>query len=521
MADVGGCLLSDATRAETLARLTGGFNLDKVDAAKQREVQVQLRLPSKNEFLSIMMMRLLEQRGKPAPEEMPAVAQMAKAAVEPYFVGDAGRAWMTRVEHGDTTIVFEGVPHDVKHIVNRAFADAESSHPTAIGNHPNVLKRLHPNASDEQIAQLNKPDNRHSLMAVNGTALLNYQQDGIDMRQKFGHVLELVEARASINEANEEQLYPYVKIGTIDGRNSTFNVNNLHQVCAGNGYFGKEGLPPPGALHAALMHEHFHVINGDFSSPAMQTVNRLSQALPVENIRTASLASPTESAEAYLHAAGGHVEIAQQIFDTMSEHLTALTNTLEPVYTHLEATPWLNEVDGVKVAADIDGENHFQNHVAAAPAFEMPAKSVAVCMKLAQHAREKGAQKAAGDLKAEDVAQVQQAMEHLFAQHADMFDGLQTIRKVGTALNHASEYRADIKAAEHLDNPQDIETMLRWAAQGSDTSRRSYSHPSIDERGKLLEAQKQPVDESNVKPVLGRHTASEAKRAATVQDRGI
>lgn len=514
--DAGEGLVDPQRFAQGVKAYTDKYDFSLVDGDKKRSIRVDVRLPSKNEVLQQVVRKLISQGNRPIKEEIPGIVKLATPKLEPYFPrGEAANAWLTRVQHGNTEVIFEGVPHDSDHILNRAYTKIQADSPVTIGMPPSALKRLYPQGNEAQLKSVNKPDNAHNLVAVNDTVLLNFQEADINIPKRFGHTLELVDAHTEINATKGLQLSPYLKIGTVNREVTTFRVNNYHQVTAGTGYFGKGDLPPKGAVKAALLHENHHVLNGDFSSKAMNFMNVLAKALPLKDIATICEGRPNTSAEAFLQAGGGDVDAAKKLIGNMSAHLDDIDAALKPVYRHLRNIP-LKGTDGLVITADIEGDDLYQKHIEKVAATEVPLQSVNGFMTLAKHVIEAGKQHPVDNLPKEDIAQVKDAMNAMFADHKELFGGVDTIRATGRILNHASEHRADKGAVKYLENPEDLIAMLRWARGGGFTSA-SYTHPSDENRYKAIREWAKAED----KPVLGAATAALAKRAATPQQRSI
>lgn len=513
---------SERFRADT-DRIVAGFDVSLLAADKPREIKVDLRLPSRKEVIKLTLLQLVAQGDRPEGAQVQEAIAAANAALEPYYTGEAAKAWQTQVQLGQTRIVFEGVPHDSIHILNRAYADIEQGSPAAQGAHLSVLKRIHPKASEQQLAALNKPDNTHALMAINGYPLMNYQQQDIDPRRKFAHAVELVESLERVNETEGLLLHPYVKLGRVGGEASTFAVNNLHQVTSGSIYFGKSALPPEGAVHAALLHENYHVLNGDFTSPSQYMAQRISDFITVSGVAAACGQKPQESAEAFLQAAQGNVETAMTILTTMDNLLKDMQHSLKPLCEVLAQTPELDRLDGRALVADIEGEGRSLQHIDAAAQAELPLQSARQFNTLAKHVVAKGREKPVARLAPEDVKDVQAKMVEVLARHKPLFDGIGTLQRVGMAVNHASEMLADKRALRHMDNPENLVAMLRWAVEGQTVTKLGYSHPSIDTRVEAIRewaAEQKPLKaDSREKPVVGTMTAALAKR--TAQQAGV
>lgn len=519
--EIGNPLVATESFRADAGRITSAFDLGLLDGQKQRDIKVDLRLPSRKELMKLTLLRMAAQGEQPQDEEVPQVIAALHGALDAYYTGDAAKAWQTQVRHGETTITFEGIPHDAKHILNTAHADILRAHPFAQGANPRVMQRLHPQASEQQIQVLNQPDNVHSLMAVNGYPLLNYQQKDVSPRAKFAHAVEMVESMERVNDTEGLLLHPYIKLGRVDGAASTFAVNNFHQVLAGSVYFGKDKLPPEGAVHAALLHENYHVLNGDFKSPSQQMARRIPELMKLNAIELVCRGKPEESAEAFLQAGEGTLEGARTVLRSVNNLLDDVWQTVQPMSAQIEAVQGLTELGGRGLVADIEGEQKYQPVLDAVAATELPMQSIAQFDKLTRHVIEQGKQKPAGELAAEDVATIQQEMQAVFKQHAPLFAAVKTMHGVGRALSHASEMLADKRALPHMDSPENLVQMLDWSREGRSAPPGMYSHPGGDERNaairewgaELKARQAIAARQQGEKPVLGAATAALSKRA--------
>jgi hypothetical protein len=511
--EVGHCLVrvGSAHHHADIRLLTDAFALDGLGANAPQPLQVQLRLPSRQEMLGHMARHLPAAARPASPDEQAALLQAANEALAPYYTGDTAKAWMQQVSHDGISILFEGVPHNNEHILNRAHAHIAAHSPLTTGMAEEAIKRLHPEASEAERQKHNRPHNRNRLMAINGAVLLHYQEQDIDLRAKFSHAVELVSAQQSL-PAEDTALHPYIKIGTLDASPTTLRVNNLHQVTCGTGYFAKPDLPPAGALRAALLHEHAHVLNGDLASPALVRMQQLAGLSSVKGKAAIGRLHPNLLAEPLLRQANGDVSTALAEIDAMRSDLQAIEQAVQPLYASLQSAPWLAGLDGHKAAADMEGEQQLVGAISALPEADIPTEAAQRFVERTnQLLRYKPAEDepAVSDAKMEPL---RDALAATYADYAPLLAGLEVFGKIGSALNHASEFRADSRAAAALDNPQDLEAMLRWARGDGDTSVGSFSHPSIDARVARLRAEK---------PVLGNATATLMQRAAAAQDRGI
>lgn len=504
-------------KADT-SRIVKAFDLSLLSNEKSREITVDLRLPSRKELLKLTLLKMVQDGDKPEGEEVQAVIAAANAALEPFYNGDTAIAWLTRVKHGNTEIIFQGVPHTSSHILNKAYDDISIGTHTTLGIHPNVLKRKFPQATDEEITALNKPDNHHGLVAVNGYPLLNYQEKDINLRGKFAHVVEVVDSLEKVNDTEGLRLHPYVKLGRPAGEATTFAVNNLHQVTTGTTYFGKDALPPEGAVHSALLHENYHVLNGDFTSPSQVMAAGIQQLIPVKGTANACALKPVESAEAFLQAAKGDVEGAKTILSTINNLLDDMQQTLKPTYAALGSKEGVAKLNGRALVADREGGGEMLAFIDKVAENPIPSQSAAQFSQLAKFVVQQGKEKPAGVLPAESVETIRAQMQQTFERHQELFDGINTLQQVGMALNHASEMLADKRALQHMDNPENLIDMLRWASEGKGASL-GYSHPHLQEReaairewGAELKAQK-PAVNTVEKPVIGAATAAVIKRA--------
>lgn len=496
--------VGSASHKADIAAATGSFALVGLDGERAREVHVALRLPSQAEVMTQVAEQLQEQGVQAEGQAMTAAQDM----LEPYFQGGAAKAWLSRVQHGDTVIVFEGVPHNSDHVLNRAHADIESGSSRTAGLAETALARWMPDAAETERQAANLPQNRHRLLAVNGCVMLNYQEQDIDLRGKFAHVVELAEAHGAAPDA-EARLHPYIRIGTLDGAPTTLRVNNLHQVTCGTGYFAKDDLPPQGALEAALLHEHAHVLNGDLATPELQYVHELGSLSGVKGRAIIGKMHPNLLAKPLLDEAGGDVGRALGQVAAMRADLDAMDTALRPVYEALRDAPWLPQLSGVWAAADMDGENRILGTLRGLPACEAPrAEAVSFSERTAGLLR-RPVQDA--EPPEADMAQVRGALLDMYAAHEDLMKGLELLAKLGSALNHATEFRADDRAADALGSATGLEAMLRWAKGGGDSSLGSFTHPSIDAR----------AERQQNRPVLGAATAALAQRAIPAPGRGI
>lgn len=509
--DVGHALVrvgAEGHREDVQAAI-GAFALDGLDATKKREVHVALRMPSQSEMLKLVAGHLREQGAVQTKEDAASAFAQAQQKLEPYFHGEAAKAWAWSVEHGDTTVVFEGMPHDCDHSLNRAYADIQAGSSRIAGLAEGALAKWMPEASPQERQNANVPQNRNRLMAVNDCVLLNYQEQDIDLKAKFAHAVELAEAHGSLPDS-QTPLHAYIKIGTLNQTPTTLRVNNLHQATCGTGYFDKADLPPDGALRAALLHEQAHVTNGDLATPELQYMHALSGLGPVRGRSSIGKMHPDLIAVPLLSEVGGDVAQALQEVQKLNGQLNEIKTAVRPVYEALEQAEWLPQLSGDWAANDMEGENRILQTIAELPQCAVPSEAadgfVERCSELLRVPETEVQRQPEAN-----VAQVREALQHMYAAHEDLFDGLSAIAKLAGALNHATEFRADDRAAESLENPADLEAMLHWAGAGRDTAMGSFTHPSIDSRG----------ERQRERPVLGKATAALAEQASRAEERGI
>ncbi|MBM3618559.1 MAG: hypothetical protein FJX23_08465 [Alphaproteobacteria bacterium] len=505
-------------RADT-SRIADSFDLSLLKNDSPHDIKVDLRLPSRKELMKLTLLKMVAEGDRPQGKEVQQVISTLNAALEPYYNGDSAKAWQTRVEHGKTTVVFEGVPHDSAHVLNQAYRDIEEDSPLTQGENPNVLKTKNPKASDEQLSTLNKPDNMHGLIAINGHPLLNYQADTIDPRAKFAHSVELVESLERVNATEGLALRPYIKLGRVSGEPTTFAVNNNHQVTAGSIYFGKDALPPEGAVHAALLHENAHPLNGDFTSPALYLSRRIKYLLPVNNIAAVCLQKPDESAEAFLHAAKGNAEAAKTFLGTVDNLLTDIGQGVKHIAAELAALPDLASLSARGLVEDYENGQSQRGFVdEVARKHELPLTTARQFDTVGKHVVAQGKLKSGGELAAEDIQAVKTVMTEVFNKHQALYKDVQLLKKIGSAFEQSTEFLADKRAISHLDDPQKLIDMLEWATEGKGAVL-GYSHPSTQERYDAIrewaaEKNAQKPDEiMPEKPVLGAATAAVIKRS--------
>lgn len=288
-----------------------------------------------------------------------------------------------------------------------------------------------------------------SQFSVNGRSFSTSQ--GVSLLQDcLPQLTDWLETVRHVEQTEGEAFAPSIN---LDSRANASVIPDSRQLSLGTGFIADADYDET-ARRFVLRHESGHAKNiaqETIINAARDTLGFafLPHAL-FETIRMEGV----EATAAGLLSEFGDADYALGEIHALDETLADVAATIAPMREHLQQYPWIDTLDGMEMAADVENSTSFPHHMRSAPDITLSDDTAAHLNDMLDCIEEASDDE---ELDADELQQVTDALSALLTKHASLKDDLLLMHDCYQYCSQAKEYLADLHAVQGMENPRDAQ----------------------------------------------------------------
>lgn len=381
------------------------------------ELQEHLTIP--------MLYRVTENDGNALAIDVPELDELVaiqKQVVADFLGEKQAEGWSLTRKVGNTTVIFDEALTDMEHPANHLIDEALLAHPV------DTTSVTH-------------------TFSINGQGF-SCQEDMSVLEECLPNIAEWIESIHDTERSEGEKFAPSIR---LDSRLNASVRTGSRQLSIGSQFIRDPAYDKTVQAYI-LRHESGHAKNAEQEALLRRTGDALSAAfLPHALFETIATNGKEETAAGLLTEYGS-ADTAIGLIHALSETLDTAEKTFSPMRDHLHNYPWIDSINGMEIAADVDNDTSFSTHMLTAPRMALPED---VSEHLNQFIDVMEEADTDEDLDKNELAEVTTALESLHTRHAPFIADVKQMRDCYQYCSQAREYLADLHAVQSMESPRD------------------------------------------------------------------
>lgn len=351
------------------------------------------------------------------------LSALQQETVSAFLTEKQAEGWNLTRRIGDVTVVFDEELADESHPANQ-LPDAA----------------LLVDEDGEPLPAVNQ-------FSVNGRSFST--SEGVSLLQTC--LPQLINWLATVQHVEHTEGEAFAPTISLDSRANASVIPDSRQLSLGTSFIANPDYDET-ARRFVLRHESGHAKNAaqeDIINAARDTLGFafLPHAL-FETIRMEGV----EATAAGLLSEFGDADYALGEIHALDETLADVAATIAPMREHLQQYPWIDTLDGMEMAADVENSTSFPHHMRSAPDITLSDDTAAHLNDMLDCIEEASDDE---ELDTDELQQVTDALSALLTKHASLKDDLLLMHDCYQYCSQAKEYLADLHAVQGMENPRD------------------------------------------------------------------